>query len=237
MSIQIIDGFQVNTSSPIDNRIVASGSAARNAISYKYHGLRVFDISNNTPYVWNGSSWISENASGIAGSGTTDYIPLYTSSNIISNSYLYQDSGSEEIRTSDIGYGDGMVRISPNGAIVASGGLYGPAYGITNINATQITTGTLLLNRLTNGSTGYILTGGASSPVYVNPNQFTVGTASVAAQVSITGTDTSSTERYLTFIDTINISPINNIVKANTTLRFKPSTGQLLINSGSSSAI
>ena len=41
MSIQILDGFQVNVAKPIDSRIVASGSVARNAIPYKYHGLRV----------------------------------------------------------------------------------------------------------------------------------------------------------------------------------------------------
>jgi hypothetical protein len=90
MAIQIIDGFQVNIASPIDNRIVASGSTARNAIPYKYHGLRVFDISDNIPYVWNGASWISENASGIVGSGTLYYFPTFTSSNVISNSFLYQ---------------------------------------------------------------------------------------------------------------------------------------------------
>jgi hypothetical protein len=42
MSIQIIDGFQVNTALPIDNRIVASGSAARNAISYQISWFKSF---------------------------------------------------------------------------------------------------------------------------------------------------------------------------------------------------
>ena len=70
MSIQIIDGFQVNTALPIDNRIVASGSAARNAISYKYEGLRVFDTSDSVPYVWVNGAWASENASGISGAGS-----------------------------------------------------------------------------------------------------------------------------------------------------------------------
>jgi len=244
MSIQIIDGFQVNTALPIDNRIVASGSSARNAIPYKYHGLRVFDISNNIPYVWNGSSWISENASGIVGSGTAEYIPLYTSSNVISNSLLYQYNGI--IKTADNGSGADLVQIDPEyGSVWAQGGLYGPGSGITNINAAQISTGNLSLSRFTNGSTNWVLTGAVGSPTYSNPTQMTVGTASVAvnalsalsasasSQVSITGTDTSATERYLTFIDTLNT---NNTVKANTNLRFKPSTGQLLINSGSSSA-
>ena len=241
MSIQIIDGFQVNIASPIDNRIVASGSAARNDIPYKYHGLRVFDISNNIPYVWNGSSWISENASGIVGSGTLYYFPIFSSSNVITNSLLFEYNGL--IRTADNGNGPNLVQIDPEyGTISAQGGFYGPGYGITNINAAQISTGNLSLSRLTNGSTNWVLTGAVGSPTYSNPSQMTVGTASVAvnalsasasSQVSIAGTDTSATERYLTFIDTLNT---NNTVKANTNLRFKPSTGQLLINSGSYSA-
>jgi hypothetical protein len=235
MAIQIIDGFQVNIASPIDNRIVASGSAARNAIPYKYHGLRVFDISNNIPYVWNGASWVSENASGIVGSGTAEYIPLYTSSNVISNSLLYQYNGI--IKTADNGNGADLAQIDPEyGTVYAQGGFYGPGSSITNISATNITTGTLPLSRLQGvGSTGQIIVAGVTTPSWTNQSQLSVGTASVAVnatQVSITGTDASSTERYLTFIDTINISPVNNIVKANTTLRFKPSTGQLLINSG-----
>ena len=77
MAIQIVDGFQVNTASPIDNRIVASGSSARNAIPYKYEGLRVFDTSDSVPYVWVNGAWQSENSSGISGAGTTNYLPVY----------------------------------------------------------------------------------------------------------------------------------------------------------------
>ena len=234
MAIQIIDGFQVNVASPIDSRIVASGSAARNAIPYKYHGLRVFDISNNIPYVWNGSSWVSENASSIAGSGTLNYIPLYTDVSVISNSYLYQDFDNEDIRTSDIGSGDGLVQISPHGTVLASNGFYGPAYGITNINANQITAGTLALNRLTNGSTGWLLSGGSGQPVYVNPTQITVGTASVATQSSITNT-TSNTNNFVTFVSS---SSGNNQVRVSSTgLLYNPGTNVLTTGTVSSNAI
>ena len=58
MPIQIIDGFQLNSSLPIDNRVVASGSVARDAIPYKYEGLRVFDTSDGLPYVWMNNTWI-----------------------------------------------------------------------------------------------------------------------------------------------------------------------------------
>jgi hypothetical protein len=196
MAIQIIDGFQVNTALPIDNRIVASGSSDRNAIPYKYHGLRVYDTSDNIPYVWNGSSWISENASGIAGSGTSNYIPLYTSSNVIGNSIIFQSGSSIGINTTSL-----SSTFSVLGSLSATT-LRGDGSALTTgviVNASNISTGTLTLNRLTNGSNGWILTGGVTSPSYVNPNQITVGTASVSNNATITQTTTNATH-YLTFV-------------------------------------
>ena len=66
MSIEIKDGFKVNRSVPIDDRIVASGSNARTAISYKYEGLRVFDTYDGIPYVWLNNQWKRENESGLS---------------------------------------------------------------------------------------------------------------------------------------------------------------------------
>jgi hypothetical protein len=249
MAIQIIDGFQVNTASPIDNRIVASGSAARNAIPYKYEGLRIFDISDNIPYVYLNGNWVSENASGVVGSSTTaNYIPKFNGTNIVGNSIIYATGSSIGVNTTSPTAIVGETTVfHVNGGIRANR-FVGDGANIGSMSAANITTGNLSLSRFTNGSTNWVLTGAVGSPTYSNPAQMTVGTASVAvnalsalsasasSQVSITGTDTSATERYLTFIDTINLSPINNTVKANTNLRFKPSTGQLLINSGSSSA-
>jgi len=57
MSIQIVDNFQINVAKPVDSRIVASGSVARDNIPYKYEGLRVFDTSNGVSYVWYGGTW------------------------------------------------------------------------------------------------------------------------------------------------------------------------------------
>ena len=253
MSIQIIDGFQVNTASPIDNRIVASGSTARNAIPYKYEGLRIFDTSDSIPYVWLNGTWVSENASGVAGSGTTtNYIPKLTGTNIIGNSVIYQSGSNIGVNiTSPVAITGETNVFHVNGGIRANK-FVGDGALIGSMSAVNITTGYLSLSRITNGPTNWVLTGSnlTSSPTYSNPSQMTVGTASVAltattattaltansasvsSQVSVNGTDASATERYLTFVDTINVSPVNNTVKANTTLRFKPSTGQLLINSG-----
>ena len=88
MSIQIITGFSLNNTDPIDTRIVASGSTGRDAIPYKYEGLRVFDLSNNRPYVYVGATWsveVNDQVSGLTGS-----IGKFTSSSIISDSDIYQ---------------------------------------------------------------------------------------------------------------------------------------------------
>ena len=48
--MQIIDGFTINALQLIDDRLVTLGIASRNAIVYKYNGLRVYDILANQPY-------------------------------------------------------------------------------------------------------------------------------------------------------------------------------------------
>jgi hypothetical protein len=138
MAIQIIDGFQVNTALPIDNRIVASGSSARNAIPYKYEGLRVFDTSDSVPYVWVNGAWQSENASGISGAGTTTYFPVYTSSNVLGNSLLYQSGVL--VKTSNTGSGADKVTINASTGLVTAA-FSGNGSLITDISASNITTG------------------------------------------------------------------------------------------------
>jgi len=203
MSIQIIDGFQVNTALPIDNRIVASGSAARNAIPYKYHGLRVFDISDSVPYVWNGSSWVSENASGIVGSGTLYYFPIFSSSNVITNSLLFEYNGL--IRTADNGNGPNLVQIDPEyGTISAQGGFYGPGSNITQINGANINNGSIPVSgassKIIQGSTGQVLLSGNSFTSWTNQSLLSVGTASSSTNSRITRDSTNNVTQYLTFI-------------------------------------
>lgn len=95
MSIQIITGFTVNSSTPLDNRIVASGAAARNSIPYKYVGLRVFDTSNNRAYYYNGVTFSNEITDQV--NGASGYVPVFTSQNYIGNSGIFQvNSGYEK---------------------------------------------------------------------------------------------------------------------------------------------
>lgn len=235
MPIQIIDGFQVNTASPIDSRIVASGSAARNAIPYKYEGLRVFDTSDSVPYVYINNNWQSENASGISGAGTVDYIPRYTSSGVIGNSLLYQTGyPTFLVKTVNTGSGADRVIINASTGLVTAQSFSGDGSQITNINATNIASGNLSLNRLTNGSTGWILSGASGQPAYVNPNQITVGTSSVATQSTVTNT-TSNTNNYVTFVS--NTSGNNQIRVNSTGLLYNPATNVLTTGTVSANGI
>lgn len=88
--ISIIDGFELNASTPIDLRIVVADTTAKNAITYKYDGLRVFQLDSRLAYVWNdgGSTWDLE-FNGVSATGTNRYIPVFSSVNTLVNSPIY----------------------------------------------------------------------------------------------------------------------------------------------------
>lgn len=239
MATQIIDGFQVNSNVPIDNRIVASGSTARNAIPYKYHGLRVFDISNNVPYVWNGTAWINENSSSITGTGTTNFFPIFSAPGSVQDSFLYQDSGV--IKTGDDGGGDGLVQISPYYGSVTAYSFIGDGYNVTNLLGSNINNGSIPVDgslpagsKIIKGSTGQVLVSGTSFTFWQNQNQLSVGTSSVAliantaSSVTVTNNSTNATN-YLTFVSSTG-SPS---VRINTDgISYNPNTKLLRTNGG-----
>lgn len=72
MAINIQDNFDLNASLPIDSRIVKAGVAQRDAISFKYNGLQVFDTSDRRTYVWNtsGATWSFADVTGVGDVGT-----------------------------------------------------------------------------------------------------------------------------------------------------------------------
>jgi len=233
MATQIIDGFQVNSNVPIDNRIVASGSTARNAIPYKYHGLRVFDISNNVPYVWNGTAWINENSSSITGTGTTNFFPIFSAPGSVQDSFLYQDSGV--IKTGDDGGGDGLVQISPYYGSVTAYSFIGDGYNVTNLLGSNINNGSIPVDgslpagsKIIKGSTGQVLVSGTSFTFWQNQNQLFVGTSSVAliantaSSISVATYSVSSTN-YLAFVSSAG-SPS---VRVNSGLSYNPGTNIL----------
>ena len=86
--INIQDQFSVNIGLPIDKRIVANGSAGRNAITYKYDGLLVFDTSDRRTYVWNSANnaW---GAADVSGAGQTNYLSKWSSSTGLTFSNIF----------------------------------------------------------------------------------------------------------------------------------------------------
>lgn len=106
MSTIIVDNFQLNKSNPIDNRfVVGTGQyfTSRNDITYKYPGLRVYDLSDSKFYYWDGSSFIDESLGGggggggtgdvtSSGSGIPSYIPRYTGGNTITVSQIFDNT-------------------------------------------------------------------------------------------------------------------------------------------------
>ena len=60
MSIQIIDNFELSVAKPIDNRFVVGSLffyTNKDSIPLKYNGLRIYDTTDSTPYIWTGATW------------------------------------------------------------------------------------------------------------------------------------------------------------------------------------
>jgi hypothetical protein len=102
MAINIIDGFYLGSSTPIDSRFVVSNSTERAAIVYKYDGLKVFQIDNRTTYIWNSTTslWEVEGSGSLSGTGTLNYIPRWTSGSTLGTSSLYS-SGNGKVGIND----------------------------------------------------------------------------------------------------------------------------------------
>lgn len=96
MAINISEQFIVNVALPIDSRIVASNSTDRDAIIYKYDGLRVFLQDDRKTYVWNESSstWTLAD---ITGSGDTNYIARWSSAIGLTSSPIYAANGTSNV--------------------------------------------------------------------------------------------------------------------------------------------
>lgn len=238
MPIQLIDNFVLNVQKPIDNRFVVGGTssfyATRHDIVNPYSGLRIWDLNDNQPYVYNGSTWSSEaSVTTLQGTGTANYLPKFNTSNSLANSIIYESSGNIGIGT-----------ITPTGKLdvygdikATNGGIfYGNGSQITSINATNITTGSLALDRISfsGASTGYVLTKDSTAIAkWLSPSDITVGTASVASNVDIVSTSTN-TDYSILFSSTTG----NTSVRTNTTnsIKINPSTGDVGIGLSTNSS-
>lgn len=184
MPVQIVDNFDVNSSTPIDNRFVVGSQSFythRDYIVWKYVGMRIWDLNDNQPYVWTGSTYSSENQIAITGGGTVNKVPKFVLSTQVTDSLIYDDGLSVAIGTTNPFNGIiGLSGLDVIGRIRSSTGFMGGGQFLQNLNATNITSGTLLLSRLQNGAANQILTsgiGGVGNSAWQSNSSVTVGFA------------------------------------------------------------
>lgn len=227
MAIEIIDGFQLNSSTPIDTRLVANGLNERNNILYKYEGLKVFDLSDGITYVWYNNQWQVDNSRNVSTSNTTtNYIPKLSGVNIITNSVIYEVGGNIGIGATAISSNE-KLKVNGNIVVVGNGSKYiGDGSGLTNLNANNLI-GNINVNNISNGATNSVLMSGTTQPTWLSQSQLSVGTASVAQNVYVINDTTSTTDMFISIVGN---TQTNVNIKTNTTLRYKPSTQQLLLN-------
>jgi hypothetical protein len=233
MSIKIIDNFEVNVSKSIDNRFVVGPSSFysdKDSIQYKYEGLRIWDLNDNSPYVWSGATWSNENTSGtVIGTGNEGYITKYTgispTSNIV-DSVIFELGGNIGIDTTT--FGSPAAKLQVNGNIRSTGIFYGNGSQITSINASNITSGDLSIVRLQNGSANQVLLSGVSSPAWTGLSSITVGNSTNSQNSNVVTNSQNSDNIYVPFVNTSG----NTQIKINTTnsIRINPSNGNIFIN-------
>jgi len=237
MAMQIIDNFSLNTNKPIDNRFVVGGGnfyTLRNDIptNRRYQGLRIWDLNDNLPYVWNGTQWISENTLGISGTGTINYVSKFDSSNTIDDSQIFDNGTNVGIGTTT--FGSPAAKLQVNGIIRSTGGFYGNGANISVLNIDSLNvTGKIGLNNLPNGTNGQILQSTGTSTQWVNQNTLSVSSATNATNVNIISDATSNNNRYIPFVHGTG----NQQIRINTTnsIRINPSNGNIGIGGNAQS--
>lgn len=225
MSIQIIDGFKLNVSKPVDDRFVTSGTSSRNSIVYKYEGLRVFDTVNKAPYVWLDGIWKKESETSVVSgsipglSGTVNKLVKFTDADKIGDSSIF-DNGSR------IGIGtitpDPNVKLDVNGNVKAAA-FQGQGTYLTDINASNISNGTLAIARIQNGGTNQVLASGTSGPQWINISTLSTST------IPVTNDTTSTSDQYVNFTSTT--SGASAIKVSSDGILFNPANGQMLLKS------
>ena len=206
--IQIIDGFNLQTSTPIDSRIVVADDTERLAITSTYAGLRIWQVDTNTPYFWDESTgtpaWKSELDLVVTGDGTTNYIPKFKSSN------------PTEIEDSQI-FDDGNLVTIDKSLTVGDDLTFGNLIG--DLNADNITSGSLSLDRIytDSGNSGDVLRleidGSDLVAKWTDISGIVIGTSNITEQVNLTKINTTS--RYSFIIrdisDTLSTSTKTNM--------------------------
>lgn len=231
MSTQIVDNFQLNVGKPIDSRMVTSGTASRNALKFKYEGLRVYDLINKAPYVYIDSAWQQESSSGGGGgggstvpSGTTNYLLKYTTSTTIGDSAIV-DKGSFALPNIGIGKNPGNgIALDVKGSVkVSSLESTGTLKG--ELNGNYISVKSLGIDKIIPGTNNQILkTVGSGNLATIQWGSDTNSTIKIDNETSTT------TGTYLLLFsnstgDNSSVYSNNNVTRL---IGVKPSTSQIL---------
>ena len=186
--IQIIDGFNLQTPTPIDSRIVVANDTERLAITSTYAGLRIWQVDTNTPYFWDGGTdtWVSELDLVVTGQGTDNFIPKFKSSN------------PTEIEDSQISDNGNLVNISND--LKVSNEVTATTF-LGNLDSSYLT-GTIGLDKIdNNGSDGDVLqlvsNGTTLDPTWVDLTGIVIGTSNLTEQVNLSKVTTTN---YYSFI-------------------------------------
>ena len=143
MSIEIKDGFKVNRSVPIDDRIVASNLMDRDNIAYKYNGLRTFVLSDQTPYVLINNTWKKELENSLVGTSLkNNYLVKFNDVNKgLTNSSIIDTGSCVFINpTTPLNVVETSIKLNVNGVVKALT-FFGIGTNLTNLNASEIKSG------------------------------------------------------------------------------------------------
>jgi hypothetical protein len=249
----IIDNFFVNNPSPIDNRCVVGGTTSfysnKDLIQYKYPGLRIWDLNVGVPFVWTGATWSSENSVGVTTDNTssTNYIPKFKGTTLLGNSIIYETGTG----AGNIGIGLAPLSILPNipGVINPVKGLHvsgniktdnkfiGIGSYITDLNASNINSGTLTINRISplysnGGSTtigqSYVLQNLGNTIEWVLASSIAGGSSTNSNNIAITDDNSTNSTHFINF--TQNFTGYNILKTSSNKLKYNPSTGTVLSN-------
>jgi hypothetical protein len=257
MAIEIIDGFKVSSAVPVDNRIVASGSTARNAIPYKYNGLRVYDTFDSIPYVWLNNTWKKENETSLSVApnitpgytSTSNYkvgqvLKVFNDQKLLTNSNMYEvefltNTGQISGRTIAINHISGGIntpasvsstaRLDVNGSIKATS-FEGSGANITNIDPANFNTTTNKINisQIQPGTVGFILQTTSTGLDWVS-----LATAYQPSALTATLEVNSSNVHYLTFVPAIQGGTLHTYNTSDSSgdkvFGVVPSTGQIVV--------
>lgn len=238
MPTQIIDGFRLNAATPIDTRIVAANAAQRNNITYKYEGLRVFDLTDKTGYVWLDGQWKEEGTTSITNittgggggggslggsiSGKLNTISKFDTKGL-TNSIITESTKNNQYFVG-IGVQQTTHRLEVNGSFKAT--------TITGqIDGSNVVVDTLGLDRLKKPTAAgnYVIKYNGTSTVWALES-------TSAASVGVTNQTVPATLHYLVFSAESQATSANllaNYHSATKAIAVKPDTSQLLMTSQS----